>query len=617
MTTYNKIKKFFLLINLLSAILTLFLFSSDYAQQKGTTSSVKFSLKNIDGIWWLVNPEGKKFFSSGVCCVNTGASYENYSYENPSYSAWHHFNDPLFWANNTVDSLRKWGFTTIGGWSSSEYFSRTGKMIYLAPVLAMGMDAGAPWYDMWDSTIIKRIEEIARERILPVKDNPNLIGYYTDNEMGWWNAALWNMTLKNPSTSIARQKMIDLISTYYKNNWQDLLKDFIPENAGGFDELRNRGHLYLNPGGKGIFIVKKFVGMIADRYYSLARDIVKKYDEKALILGDRYQSFYYPEVAEAACKYVDVVSTNLNANWNDGTFTRCYLSTLYELTHKPIAIGEYYMAAMENRSGNKNTSATFPTVNTQKQRAAGFIKQAGYISRTPFIVMADWFQFYDEPTHGRDDGENYNMGLVDILGKPYEELVHAAENFNWEKHKAAPEVSMPDASGGIPPAPGSNLISSVAKEILQNWDRLHGFVKPASNVSLFDMYLCWNPDTLYIGLYGDDVVEKEFYKDNIIPEIDRAELTLRFEDNDLPINVKLGSSRKPVWNCSDIDVFNSSGLFLSVRNITIVKIPAKFLGRENFSPDDRVKYDAELSTFARAYNFKWNIDFPLKENFKD
>jgi len=29
----------------------------------------------------------------------------------------------------------------------------------------------------------------------------------------------------------------------------------------------------------------------------MVHDIIRKYDQRALILGDRYQSFYYPEVA--------------------------------------------------------------------------------------------------------------------------------------------------------------------------------------------------------------------------------------------------------------------------------------------------------------------------------
>src|SRR5205085_12422163 len=102
-------------------------------------------------------------------------------------------------------------------------------------------------------------------------------------------------------------------------------------------------------------VMRRLLEMVAARYYQLAHDIIRKYDSRALILGDRYQSFYYPEVARAARPYVDAISSNLNANWNDGTFVRSYLQTLYALTGKPVLISEFYMAAAQNRSGNKNS----------------------------------------------------------------------------------------------------------------------------------------------------------------------------------------------------------------------------------------------------------------------
>ena len=105
---------------------------------------------------------------------------------------------------------------------------------------------------------------------------------------------------------------------------------------------------------------------------------------------------------------------NLNAAWNDGTFPRFYLDTLHALSGKPVIVSEFYMAAQQNRSGNKNDSSTFPAVTTQKERAAGFRNTVDALARIPYVVGADWFQYYDEPTHGRIDGEDYDFGLVDI-----------------------------------------------------------------------------------------------------------------------------------------------------------------------------------------------------------
>ena len=188
------------------------------------------------------------------------------------------------------------------------------------------------------------------------------------------------------------------------------------------------------------------------------RDTIRKFDPDALYLGDRYQSFYYPEVVAASRPYVDVVSTNLNASWNDGTFIRSYLDTLHALTGKPVLVSEFYMAAKENRSGNKNAVGGFPIVSTQQQRAQALSNTLRSLARLPYVVGADWFQYYDEPPHGRKlDGEDYNFGLVDIHDQPYEEVTDAfdALDLTTIKSAAGPRIGRharraPCPSGPIP-----------------------------------------------------------------------------------------------------------------------------------------------------------------------
>jgi len=42
------------------------------------------------------------------------------------------------------------------------------------------------------------------------------------------------------------------------------------------------------------------------------------------------------------------------------------------------------------------------------------------------FVGAHWFTWRDEPVLGRNDGENYSIGFVDVTNRPYKELVKAA-----------------------------------------------------------------------------------------------------------------------------------------------------------------------------------------------
>ena len=43
----------------------------------------------------------------------------------------------------------------------------------------------------------------------------------------------------------------------------------------------------------------------------------------------------------------------------------------------------------------------------------------------PELVGTHYFQWADQPSTGRFDGENDNIGLVDVTDRPYPELVEA------------------------------------------------------------------------------------------------------------------------------------------------------------------------------------------------
>src|SRR5438445_6047624 len=405
----------------------------------------RFSIQQVGETAWLVRPNGEQFFSLVVCCVNQGASRQEFDSANPGYAAWQHYADSNLWSEATLKRLRAWGFTTVGGWSDFQALRHCGAAdLAFAPVLHIGSTAGAPWWDMWDTKIVQRMDEVAREQILLLRGDARVIAYYSDNEIGWWNAILFKMTLEQSPTSGQRQRLIELLRQTY--DWSELLRDFEPApGVENWQELERHGMLFLRPGGNGIQVERRFLTLLAERYYSLVREIIRKYDRRALILGDRYQSFYYPEVAHACAPYVDAVSCNLNASWNDGRFARFYLETLHQLTGKPVLIGEFYMSARENRSGNQNNRGVYPVAATQKERAAGFRNTLQGLLKSPYIIGADWFQYYDEPTHGRFDGENFNFGLVEIHDRPYPALMTIASSLAVTGLKRHPVRSRPNA----------------------------------------------------------------------------------------------------------------------------------------------------------------------------
>ena len=580
---------------------------------KAADTNAPFSIQQRDGTFWLARPDGERFFSLGVCCVNPGESRERFDPMNPGYASFQHYDNSHLWAEATVNRLKSWGFTTIGGWSDYRVLQQyqDADMAFI-PVLAIGMTCGAPWKDMWDTNIIAQMYQVARDQILPLRNDPRVLGYYTDNEMGWWNAALFNLTLEQPPTSGQRQRLVKLLRQTYHNDWRELLKDFEPVGVTSFEELEQGGMLYLRPGSQGIRVYRRFLGLMAERYYSLVRQIIRTYDPRGLVLGDRYQSFYYPEVARAAAPFVDVVSMNLNAAWNDGSFPRCYLGTLHALTRRPLYVSEFYMAAQQNQSGDKNDVSTFPVVDTQAERAAGFRNTLEALLRTPYVVGADWFQYYDEPTHGRDDGENYDFGLVDIHDQPYQSITAAAQALNLAAIKSDPQPVVPDPPAGVPPAPRDPLGHFTIRLALADWDRDRGFVEPVSKFPVADLYVCWNQKAVYLGLYAQDFAEPDFYRNKNVPEVDRAEWTVTIDENNKPIRVRLGPGGPPICDEPSVSIANESGDYMNTRNIAAIELPAALFGKTAFKPGDTIELDSKYLSQARADRVEWKGKFTLR-----
>lgn len=582
-----------------------------FASEPASPDTPRFTIAWRDSGWWLVSPEGEPFFSKGVCLVAQGASREEYDPENPGYAAWQHYPSPHHWADATLRRLKAWRFTTAGAWSDFATLRQSGEQtLWLTPVLHIGSTAGAPWWDMWDAAILERMDQVAREQILPLRDDPRVLGYYSDNELGWWNAALWKMTLEQAPTSGQRQRLIQLLRDTYQNDWSKLREHFEPEKANDWTSLEQGGMLYVRPGTDGFKVMRRFLGLMAERYYQLVHDLIRKYDRRALILGDRYQSFYYPEVARASARWVDASSSNLNASWSDGTYLRCYLDTLHRLTGKPILISEFYSAARENRSGNRNSSGVFPVAATQAERARALRTTLARLAGTPYVLGADWFQYFDEPRHGRDDGENFNFGLVDIHDRPYDPVTAAFAGFDGTSAKSRPIRARVDASAGVPPAPRDPFAEFVPMRALQHWDRERGFVPCASAEPLADLYMCWSPKAIYLGLYALDITENAFYRGQSVPKADRAQWVLQVPGRE-PLRIRLGSGREPLLNDPAVRVEHLSGVNLTVRSITALELTAAQLGRKRFRAGDRLRLDACFTTHGQCYRMVWAGDFVL------
>ncbi len=63
----------------------------------------------------------------------------------------------------------------------------------------------------------------------------------------------------------------------------------------------------------------------------------------------------------------------------------------------------------------------------QTERGVAYSYYVEHAAEHPAIVGTHWYQWIDQPATGRRDGENYNIGWIDVTDRPYPELVAAAK----------------------------------------------------------------------------------------------------------------------------------------------------------------------------------------------
>ena len=119
----------------------------------------------------------------------------------------------------------------------------------------------------------------------------------------------------------------------------------------------------------------------------------------------------------AAVKYCDVVSFNLYGS-GQATFS-------VPEGDVPVLIGEFHFGALDRGLFHPGL---VPTAD-QNARAAAYRDYVRGVLGNPSIVGCHWFEYQDEPTTGRVyDGENFQIGFVDVVNNPYRETIQAARD---------------------------------------------------------------------------------------------------------------------------------------------------------------------------------------------
>jgi agarase len=447
------------------------------------TATGRFRTQRIDGVWWLITPDGHGFFSVGVDHLRPGGDFSPALGRAPYYdNIIARYGNEAGWAAATLPRLHDLGLNTIGAFSEPERFPNA-----IAYTVRLELSAYAPEVpgvppplvarvtrDYFDPAFASGVATNIASLAGPCAADPWCIGVFTDNELAL-NQSLAQVLpyldayLLLPAGAPGKLAVQDFFAARYGGDI-DAFNAVWGLQLASFDDLQVLSALApapapppAQPTGSAAQIADRraFDVVVAERFHRVTYDALRALAPDLLILGSRLLILSTrPEVVAAIAPYVDVMTVNyyeiapeILAIAPDYAadygipFARMFddLDAMYRIAEKPFLIGEFSYRAADAGLPN-SLPPFFPTLPTQNDRAQALGTYLRRVLARPYLVGAHWFQYMDQPATGRFDGENQNFGLVTITDDLWPAVT---DRLRFVSATAAPRRWLaPGAAGG-------------------------------------------------------------------------------------------------------------------------------------------------------------------------
>jgi hypothetical protein len=420
------------------------------------------------GKWYFVHPNGKLFWSFGLCSVapgvstrtqgreslfsslppNSGASAEFWSTDSQgkavfdfgAYNLYRRYGSSWrqSFANRALARVKSWGFNTLGPWSDQSLYA-SGQLPYTVMVNTNGFPTRlstpfAYWGKLPDpfaSDFRTWMTSTFSSALQGHNGRQTFLGVYVDGELSWGlmdsNRERYQVALSAINASSAQPAKQALLSQL-QNKYSSIgaLNSAWGTSFASWTSLQQPN---IFPGTTlttaCVDDLRQFVTSFASSYYSQVKAALQDAGCTGLYLGAR-DAWATPETAAAAMASVDVYSVNIYRSAEN-------VSWAFSESTKPVIISEFSFGATDRGSFHPGPIH----VEDQLSRAEKLKAYTLAALRSPKVVGVTWFQYADQPASGRpQDGENYNVGLVSISDIPHEPMVRAARGLGHAMYVA-------------------------------------------------------------------------------------------------------------------------------------------------------------------------------------
>ena len=461
----------------------------------------RFRTEKFDNRWWLVDPEGYLFFSTGACLAGTEAMtpvtpariQADYFEKLPPKDSPHYWLSMIkrggkdyvnFPALNAAESLgnrwqkmsrdgihdrmKMWGLNTLAAWSSTEIRQdkKTPYTLLASIWWLTGKKTPSPFREDYVDDLCKALKQSAW-----AKDDPYCLGIFIGNEFEWPDR-FSQLVFELPDDDSTKQWVLDQIRDKYLS--LDRLNTAWGTSFSQWDQtLQNDDTKHHQTAAKDI---DPLYFEFARAFFRKSKEAIEKTLPGTLFLGCRCHRG--PNVlGRAAVGHADVFSVNVYDNevrsWQ-----------VPDTAEIPIIASEFHIGAADRGVPSPGLSSAWD----QRQRGLAYARYLASALANPKFVGVHWFQWIDQSAGGRRDRENHQVGLVDVTGRAHVPFVDIVSQVATKKETvrlskpSSPIHALETLLKDLPPQAEDQTSASVKKISAQPISRKRAQKKPPNLV---------------------------------------------------------------------------------------------------------------------------------------
>jgi hypothetical protein len=362
--------------------------------------------------WWIIDPIGNAMWNVAVNGVRPGSSSRNEQSLQSKYGT------ELNWIAQAHKELEEIGFNGTACWSENQLVKSSNLQCKspLSYTMILSLYAGYQRQAKKENNSVLSFAVFSPEfeeyvdnqakKLTENKDDPNLLGYFSDNELSF------NLTILDEYLAIKDPRDPHLKIAH------DWLRKMKVDQGKITDQNR-----------------EMFLGIVAERYYKVVTESIKKYDPHHMYLGSRLHGKpkHNRYIVAAAGKFSDILSINYYGHWEP---VERHFEEWNKWAGKPVIITEFYIKGDDSEL--PNISGAGWRVKTQEERGIFYENFCIRLLQMKNCVGWHWFRYMDnDPTDSTADQSNNdsNKGIVNNFYEYYQPLVNHMQGLNRNRYR--------------------------------------------------------------------------------------------------------------------------------------------------------------------------------------